>query len=251
MKIVSWNVNGLRSVIKKNALDQIFKEDPDIICLQETRCPKDLDWMQYIPSTYKYNLIVPSSKAGYAGVGLVSKWKPQRILHTDDILEQGRCICAEFKTFYVVNLYVPNSKSDLSALSRRTTVWEPGVRNLIKDLSKTKPIIVVADFNVAPAEIDIYMKKKPTDHGATPTERNDFQKLLNECKLIDTYRELNPKTKEWTWFSNFGKAREHNHGWRIDMALVSESIKSKVVESSILGHVQGSDHIPISITLKP
>ena len=250
ISILSWNVNGLRSVIRKNALDAIWSGPdglPDIICLQETRCPEDTK-IPDLPSSYKYQLIVPSSKPGYSGVGLFSKFAPNSIIDTE--LEDGRCICAEFNAFYLINLYVPNSKPDLSALPYRTVVWEPKVRALIQKLTKSKPVIVLGDFNVAPDENDIYMKKKDTTHGATPSERNHFQKLLSDCDLIDTYRFLNPNKREWTWFSNFGNARALNHGWRIDMALITSKYIKKIVESKILSHIPGSDHIPILIKVK-
>jgi len=246
LSILSWNVNGLRSVLRKgNLIAEIAGPcgiQPDIICLQETRCPCDL----LVPGAdaYVFKTILPSDKAGYAGVGIFSKVAPVAMVQAPADLGTGRCLCADFGEFYLINLYVPNSKNDLLALPTRTQVWEPGVRAFIKSL--LKPVVVVADFNVAPdAKEDVYMYKPSHMPGASVEERAEYAKLLDECDLVDTFRELHPDAREWTWFSNFAGARANDHGWRIDMTLVSRSMLGQVVRSEILGHVFGSDHVPI------
>jgi len=248
LELVSWNCNGLRSVMKKGAFQSMISDlDPDIVCLQETRCPEDTV-MEGLPDLFPFHTICAHARPGYAGVAIISK-VPHELLSLPATLA-GRCICAEFSAFYLINIYVPNSKADLSALEERTTVWEPEIRGLISGLGVAKPVIVVGDFNVSPTNIDIYMKKSSKTHGATPVERADFQKLLGECNLADTYRELNKEKREWTWFSNFGNARARNNGWRIDIALISRRFMKYVASSEILGHITGSDHVPVRVTLK-
>jgi exodeoxyribonuclease-3 len=252
MKIISWNVNGFRSVIKKKALNQI--EDADVICFQETRCPEAsfLEESNQISEQFAYKTISISDKKGYVGVGVYSKI-PFSVLKVPEELGTGRVNALDFGSFILFNVYVPNSKPDLSALEMRSTIWEPSLRSFVSSFKTTKKtIIMVGDFNVAPTDNDIYMKKPSSAHGATPIEREGFQKLLAECKLSDTYRALHGdgRQNEWTWFSNFGNARKHGHGWRIDMALISSSKVAKYVESSeILSSIVGSDHIPISLLI--
>ena len=247
LNIVSWNCNGLRSVMGKKAFDNLFSwGNIDILCLQETRCPEDT-LIVGIPEELSHRVLVPHDRKGYSGVAVFSKL-PFEVVNIPT-LEKGRCLCADFKSFYLLNLYVPNSKPDLSALPNRTTVWEPAVRKVVNKLQAKKPVIVVGDFNVGPTELDIYMVKPPKTHGATPTEREDFQKLLSECKLTDIYRKLHPTVREWTWFSNFGNAREQYHGWRIDMFLLSSKLVDYVKSACILRNMPGSDHVPISLEL--
>lgn len=244
MKIVSWNVNGLRSVIKKGALSLDWLAGFDVVCLQETRCPPEI--VEECGAGFKYRFAATHEKAGYAGVAVLSRY-PCQLLSTQG-LEEGRALALDFGGFVLLNLYVPNSKPGLKAQPMRTGIWEPAVRGYIKSL--TKPVIVVGDFNVAPTALDIYMAKPANTHGASPIERADFATLLSECDLVDTYRALHPgKTGEWTWFSNFGGAREKGNGWRIDMALISASHMRKVVKSAILAH-EGSDHRPILLEIR-
>lgn len=248
LRIASWNVNGMRSVINKNALSWLEESKVDILCLQETRCPKEII-ENFTQGNFAFKTCIPHEKPGYAGVAVLSRYKYKQLTLPDEI-EIGRAISLDFGGFILVNLYVPNSKPGLVAQPMRTNIWEPAIRNYIASI-KTKPVIVVGDFNVAPSnELDIYMPKPPTAHGASPIERSDYNSLLNYCKLVDTYRSLHPTTKKWTWFSNFGNAREKNHGWRIDMALISASHLQKVVKSEILSDVMGSDHRPIILEIK-
>lgn len=248
MKIISWNVNGLRSVISKNVLPDFFKNhDPDILCLQETRCPSNT-LIPNISIDYPFSYIYESDKKGYAGVGIFSKVLPINTIEND--LIKGRCICLEFEMFFLVNLYVPNSKNNLSALPMRTTEWEPKVLSFIQELQLRKPVIVTGDFNVAPTCIDTYNKTTSTTNGTTSTERDDYIKLLKDGNLIDVWRELYPNKKEWTWYSNFGNARALGKGWRIDMILVSKSLyDSYNINANILSNTFGSDHVPITLDI--
>lgn len=242
IQIVSWNVNGLRSIMRKG----IELPKADIICLQETRCPPDV--IDKITG-YKFKKCNSHERPGYAGVAILSHLQPLKEIDVP-VQMKGRAICLDFGGFVLLNLYVPNSKPGLVGQEMRTKVWEPTVREFILKFVK-KPIIVVGDFNVAPSnDLDIYMPKPATMHGASIIERDDFATLLKTCNLVDTYRELWPHKKEWTWYSNFGKAREFGNGWRIDMVLISRSHIHKVVKSEIFGDVLGSDHRPISILLK-
>lgn len=248
MRIIGFNCNGLRSVLKKNALQDLIKDqNPDILCLQETRCPSDLK----VDIGYEYHLINESkTKKGYSGVAIFTNQKPIKILDDFQHNEEGRLICFEYDKFYLVNAYVPNSKPDLSRLNYRIETWEKSIREYINKLQKKKPIIYTADFNVAPNPIDIYsVKGHEKSHGFTREERKAFADLLSECNLIDTYRFLHPTEEKYTWFSNIGKARQKNKGWRIDEFLVSDVLKKHITKAEILSDYLGSDHVPILLEI--
>lgn len=255
MKILTWNVNGLRSVLskdktglkttEKNVLQQIIElYDPDIMCLQETKCPADLN----IDLPFEFIHIEEAQKKGYSGVAVFSKIKPLRIIEHGIDDNEGRIILLEFDQFYLLNTYTPNSKQDLSRLPYRIDVWEKNIRSLIQSLKKN--IVFVSDFNVAPTELDIHtVKGHEKSHGFTIQERDAFATLLKECDLIDTFRYKYPDAKTYTWYSNFGQARSKNKGWRIDMALVNSKFIKKLKDVKILSHIYGSDHIPVLLEL--
>lgn len=259
MKIISWNVNGLRAILtkdkkgkkdtkNKNVLETlVIEQNPDIICLQETKCPEDC----IINLNFKYkNILASKTKKGYSGVAILAKEEPINIL--DDFTEnqEGRIICLEFSKFYIINAYVPNSKADLSRLDYRINVWESKIRKYINKLQEKKPVVYTGDLNVAPTELDIHtVKGHSRSHGFTEEERNAFLELKTDCKMIDTFRYLHGNEKKYSWFSNFGKARENNKGWRIDIFLVSEEFQKNIKNSEILGEYNGSDHIPILLEL--
>lgn len=260
MKIVTWNVNGIRAVLQKdksgkrntknpNVLTDLINEhDPDIICLQETKCPQDLDIM--LPFTYK-KLIASTTKKGYSGVAVLSKIPPLKELNDFPHNEEGRVIVLEYPEFYLFNTYTPNSKPDLSRLEYRINVWEKQIRTYLNRLQKKKPVIYVSDFNVAPTGLDIHkIKGHEKTHGFTIEERGAFAELLEECDLVDTYRMLHPMERKYTWFSNFAKSRENNKGWRIDMVLVSKQLSNKIESVDILSDYYGSDHIPVIAKIK-
>jgi exodeoxyribonuclease-3 len=260
MKIVTWNVNGIRAVLQKdksgkretkniNVINELIKEhDPDIICLQETKCPADLELQ--LPFAYK-KIIASQTKKGYSGVAVFSKINPIKELDDFPHNEEGRVIVLEYVGFYLINTYTPNSKPDLSRLDYRINIWEKEIRTYINRLQKKKPIVYVSDFNVAPTEIDIHDPKgNMKTHGFTIQERGAFSSLLNECDLVDAYRKLHPDDRKYTWFSNFAKSRERNKGWRIDMVLVSKQMSAKIESVEILSDYYGSDHIPVIAKIK-
>jgi exodeoxyribonuclease-3 len=270
MKIITWNVNGLRSVLSKdvhgkkierddietkNVLETLISnEKPDIVALQETRCPDCLH-LQLKPefmSNMKFAKIIASkTRKGYSGVAVFSIIEPIRVLDDFPENEEGRVICLEFKNWYFINAYVPNSKPDLSRLQYRVDVWEKKMREYITTLQKHKPVIYVGDMNVAPTELDIWnAKANEKSHGYTIEERSAFSQMLKECDMLDSYRIIHPTERVYTWYSNFAKSRENNKGWFIDKAVISAKLKKLVVDTQVLSTYFGSDHVPLLLELK-
>ena len=253
MKLVSWNVNGLRAVINKG-FEEFFKEtDADIFCIQETKMQEDqID--DKIREIFKgYNTYWNSAeKKGYSGTAIITKNIPLNIKFGIGIEEhdkEGRVITLEFDKFYMVNCYTPNSKRELERLDYRM-VWEDAFRNYLLELNKKKPVIVCGDLNVAHKEIDLKNPKTNRKNaGFTDEEREKITELLN-AGFTDTFRYLYPdKTDTYTWWSYMFKAREKNAGWRIDYFIVSNSIKDKIKESYIYSEVMGSDHCPVGLDI--
>lgn len=253
MKLVSWNVNGLRAVINKG-FEEFFKEaDADIFCIQETKMQEDqID--DKIREIFKgYNTYWNSAeKKGYSGTAIITKNIPLNIKFGIGIEEhdkEGRVITLEFDKFYMVNCYTPNSKRELERLDYRM-VWEDAFRNYLLELNKKKPVIVCGDLNVAHKEIDLKNPKNNRKNaGFTDEEREKMTELLN-AGFTDTFRYLYPdKTDTYTWWSYMFKAREKNAGWRIDYFIVSNSIKDKIKESYIYSEVMGSDHCPVGLDI--
>lgn len=259
MKIYSWNVSGLRAVIRKGSLkDFISNEQPDILCLQETKAKQgqaEIDLPEY------EELWNSADRPGYAGTAIFTKIKPLSIrndLPTDlslkddfgDPLVEGRVLMAEFDNFYLVDVYTPNSKNALERLNLRKNLWDPEFLKYLKELEKTKPVVVCGDFNAAHEEIDIARPK--TNHhsaGFTDEERQGISNLVN-AGLVDTFRFLHPEEVRYTWWSHWGKARENNVGWRIDYFFISKELQKNLKSAEIYEHYQGSDHCPISIELE-
>ena len=253
MKLVSWNVNGLRAVINKG-FTEFFKEaDADIFCIQETKMQENqID--DNIKEIFKgYNTYWNSAeKKGYSGTAIITKNIPLNIKFGIGIEEhdkEGRVITLEFDKFYMVNCYTPNSKRELERLDYRM-VWEDAFRNYLLELNKKKPVIVCGDLNVAHKEIDLKNPKTNRKNaGFTDEEREKMTELLN-AGFTDTFRYLYPdKTDTYTWWSYMFKAREKNAGWRIDYFIVSNSIKDKIKESYIYSEVMGSDHCPVGLDI--
>ena len=250
MKFVSWNVNGLRACLKKNFMESFKNLDADIFALQEIRMTKD----QAIVETIGYNQIWNSAeKKGYSGTAIFTRLNPISStlgINIDEHDHEGRVITLEFENFYFVNVYVPNSQRDLKRLEYRMK-WEDDFRNYLKNLDAVKPVIVCGDLNVAHKEIDL--KNPASNHhnaGFTDEERGKFEELLN-AGFIDTFRFLYPdKENIYSWWSNFRNSRENNSGWRIDYFLVSERIKDIISVASIEDKIFGSDHCPVTLTLK-
>lgn len=259
LKIFSWNVNGLRAVIRKGALGEFIEEyQPDILCLQETKAKQgqaEIDLPEY------EELWNSAERPGYAGTAIFTKIKPLSVRNDlptkmefadgfGDPLTEGRVLTAEFEKFFLVDVYTPNSKNELERLGLREKKWDPEFLRYLKGLEKTKPVVVCGDFNAAHEEIDIARPK--TNHhsaGFTDEERQGITNMIN-AGLVDTFRKLNPEAVRYTWWSHWGHARENNVGWRIDYFFVSESLLPKLKSAEIYEHVLGSDHCPISIELE-
>ena len=249
MKLVSWNVNGIRAVLTKGFEDFFKNVNADIFCIQETKCQEgqvDLEFEGY------QSFWNSAEKKGYSGTAIFTKIKPLSVKYGIGIEEhdkEGRVITLEFKDFYMVNIYTPNSKRELERLDYRQ-IWEDEIRKYLLNLNKTKPVIMCGDLNVAHKEIDLKNPKTNTHNaGFTIEERNKMTELLNSG-FIDTFRYLYPdKTDCYTWWSYMRKAREKNVGWRIDYFIVSDSIKDKIKEANIYQEITGSDHCPIGLEI--
>lgn len=263
IKIYSWNVNGIRAVVRKELFTPfISAEQPDILCLQETKAEQGQAEIDLSGYEEYWN---SAEKKGYSGTAIFSKTKPLSIINglPQDIIEaykvtgdtygdpnkEGRIIAAEYEDFYVVTVYTPNAKDDLSRVSLRHNSWDPAFLAYCKQLEKTKPVIFCGDLNVAHTEDDL-ANPKPNrgKKGFTDEEREGFQNFI-DAGFVDTLRMFKQGNGHYTWWSHFAKSRERNVGWRIDYFLVSESLKSKVKAADIHANVMGSDHCPISITL--
>ena len=248
MKIISWNVAGLRACLKKGFADFFYAADADIYCLQEVKALEEQ--IDFEPDGY-HLYINPAEKKGYSGTLIWTCYEPLSVTYGLGIPEhdhEGRVITLEFEDFYLVNQYVPNAKEDLSRLAYRME-WEDCLRSYLKKLEQKKPVVMCGDLNVAHEEIDIKNAKPNMGHaGFTNEERAKFTELLSSG-FIDTYRYYNPDKVEYTWWSYFRNARATNAGWRIDYFVVSKSIIDKVTDTHIYTDVYGSDHCPISITI--
>jgi len=249
MKLVSWNVNGIRAVLTKGFEDFFKNVNADIFCIQETKCQEgqvDLEFEGY------QSFWNSAEKKGYSGTAIFTKIKPLSVKYGIGIEEhdkEGRVITLEFKDFYMVNIYTPNSKRELERLDYRQ-IWEDEIRKYLLNLNKIKPVIMCGDLNVAHKEIDLKNPKTNTHNaGFTIEERNKMTELLN-AGFTDTFRYLYPdKTDCYTWWSYMRKAREKNVGWRIDYFIVSDSIKDKIKEANIYQDIMGSDHCPIGLEI--
>ncbi len=248
VKIVSWNVNGLRAIVGKGFRELFEKLDADCVCLQETKLQAgqiDLEFDGY-KSYWAY-----AERPGYSGTAVYSRI-PVLSFSTGIGVEkhdhEGRVITLEFECFYLVNVYVPNSQDGLRRLDYRMT-WEDAFRNYIKGLELKKPVVVCGDMNVAHQEIDL--KNPATNHqnaGFSDEERSKMTELL-ESGFIDTWRFQHPNEVKYSWWSYRGGARSRNVGWRIDYFIVSDSLKDRIVSSDILNDYLGSDHCPVELVL--
>ncbi len=250
MKIISWNVNGIRAALKKGFIDSMKKENPEVICLQEIKAhPEQVD---KILSDYEYHVWNPAEKKGYAGTAIFSKIKPLSIKLGKELLgdDEGRAIVAEFEKFFLVNVYTPNSQRGLLRLKYRLE-WDKKFLHMLKSLENKKPLIFCGDLNVAHKEIDIARPKDNVKNaGFTPDERNSFENYISHG-FIDSFRHFHPDLKDqYSWWSQMHNARAKNIGWRIDYFCISNSLKNNLVSANILKDVKGSDHCPVSINLK-
>lgn len=250
MKLISWNVNGIRACLTKGFQD-FFKEiDADIFCIQETKCQPEQVELEFEGYISYWN---SAEKKGYSGTAIFTKTKPKNVTYGIGIKEhdkEGRVITLEFNNFYMVNIYTPNSKRGLERLEYRQ-IWEDEIRKYLLKLNKIKPVIICGDLNVAHKEIDLKNPKSNKGNaGFTDEERHKITQLL-DAGFIDTFRLLYPnKEGAYSWWSYMGRAREKNVGWRIDYFLISEDIKSKVKEAMIYSQILGSDHCPVGLQIK-
>ncbi|MSS74355.1 exodeoxyribonuclease III [Candidatus Pacearchaeota archaeon] len=250
MKLLSWNVNGIRSILTKGFARAIEQENPDILCLQEIKI--DHEKIDKSLHNYEHQIWNPAEKKGYSGTAIFSKIKPISIKLGSELLgdKEGRVIVAEFEKFYLVNVYTPNSRRGLTRLGNRM-MWDKKFMELLKKLEKHKPIIFCGDLNVAHTTIDIARPKENTKNaGFTIEERLDFDEYIKHG-FIDTFRFQHPEEKNhYTWWSYMHNAREKNIGWRIDYFCVSQSLKNKITNAEILKNLKGSDHCPVSLIMK-
>ena len=299
LKIFSWNVNGIRAVLRKGALQDFINEyQPDILCLQETKAKPEQVEFDFPGYKVFWN---PAERAGYSGTAMLVKeesplsfssldlsqknvihWSSGRTvpsgrtsrgrqeytfffdksktlcsekeskdsLETSIAVQEGRVQILESQDFYLVNVYTPNSKPDLSRLKLRYESWDPEFLNLLKDLEMKKPVITCGDFNAAHQNIDLARPEyNHKNAGFTDEERKGISNIL-DAGFIDTFRFLNPESERYTWWSHWGNARANNVGWRIDYFFISANLRKKLVSAEIYESVFGSDHCPISIELK-
>ena len=264
MKLYSWNVNGIRAVLKKDAFKPfLLAEDPDVLCLQETKAQPGEAAVD-APGYHEY--WYSAEKKGYSGTAIYSKVKPLSVrnglpqdlqdkyqMHGDEYGDpntEGRVLTAEYEKFFLVTVYTPNAKDDLSRIPLRHRQWDPAFLEYCQQLEKTKPVVFCGDLNVAHTELDL-ANPKPNKgkKGFTDEERSGFQAFV-DAGFVDTLRLFKQGNGYYTWWSNFGGARERNVGWRIDYFLVSASLKDKVKVADIHPAVMGSDHCPVSVTLE-
>ena len=249
MKLISWNVNGLRAVVNKGFYDIFNNLDSDIFCIQETKLQEgqlDISFDGY------YQYFNSAIKKGYSGTAIFTKIEPISVKYGIDIEEhdtEGRVITLEFEKFYLVNCYTPNARRELERLDYRMK-WEDDFREYLKSLDKIKPVVLCGDLNVAHNEIDLKNPKSNRGNaGFTDEERSQMTNLLNSG-FVDSFRFLYPdKTDCYSWWSYMGSAREKNIGWRIDYFIVSERFKNNIKEAKIHPDVYGSDHCPVELEL--
>ncbi len=252
MRLISWNVNGLRAILGKGFLDFMTEANADVICLQEIKAREDQVAEILWPEGY-HRFWNSAQKPGYSGTAIFSRIAPVSVrsgIGIDLHDSEGRVITAEFGSFFLVNVYVPNSQRELTRLSYRTESWEPAFLAFLKDLEKIKPVIVCGDLNVAHREIDLARPKDNAKNaGFTPEERSCFQKVI-DAGFIDTFRQRNPDAGgHYTWWSYMNQARVRNIGWRIDYFCISPALEPLLHDAFIWPHVKGSDHCPVGVDL--
>jgi exodeoxyribonuclease-3 len=250
VKLISWNVNGLRAVLRKNFLEYLEQEKPDVLCLQETKChPDDVEQLWPVAYTTYWNC---AEKKGYSGSAIFTRSRPLKVVPHIGIAvhdREGRVLTAEFADFFLVNVYVPNSKRELTRLAYRQE-WDRDFLSYLRKLEKKKPVVFCGDLNVAHAEIDLANPKANVhNHGFTPEERAGFTAFV-KAGFIDTFREFEKGGGHYSWWSPMSGARSRNVGWRIDYFLVSAALRPRLKRAFICPDVPGSDHCPVGIELE-
>jgi exodeoxyribonuclease-3 len=249
VKLISWNVNGLRAVLRKNFLDYLAGEDPDVLCLQETKAgPNDVEQLWPVTYTTYWNV---AQKKGYAGTAIFTKTRPLQVSCGINCAEhdgEGRVLTAEYPGFFIVNVYVPNSQRELGRLAYRQR-WDCDFLSYLKKLQREKPVIFCGDLNVAHTELDLANPKANVgNHGFTPEERAGFGTLI-KAGFIDTLREFEKSGGHYTWWSPMRDVRARNIGWRIDYVLISAALRPRLKRAFIRCEVPGSDHCPVGIEI--
>ncbi len=250
MKLISWNVNGIRACLNKG-FEEFFKQiNADIFCIQETKCQIDQVDLKFDGYFSYWN---SAEKKGYSGTAIFTKKEPKSVTYGIGIEEhdkEGRVITLEFEDFYMVNIYTPNSKRELERLEYRQ-IWEDEIRKYLLELNNKKPVIMCGDLNVAHEEIDLKNPKTNRHNaGFTDEERSKMTELLNSG-FTDTFRFLYPNRENaYSWWSYMGHSREKNVGWRIDYFIVSNSISKNIKEAEIYNNILGSDHCPVGLEIK-
>ena len=249
IKLVSWNVNGLRACVNKGFIDYFNKMQADLFCLQETKLQKGQIDLQLSEEYYQYWNY--AEKKGYSGTAIFSKIKPLSVWYglEEDNESEGRVITLEFEGFYLVNVYTPNARRDLSRLDVRLE-WEDRFLQYLIQLDQKKPVLVCGDLNVAHQEIDLKNAKSNVGNSGFTYEEREKMTRLQQHGFIDTFRYFYPDTANaYTWWSYMAKVRERNIGWRIDYFLASDRLKDKLIDSSIDAAIMGSDHCPIILEM--
>jgi exodeoxyribonuclease-3 len=249
MKLISWNVNGIRSILGKGFLEYLEAEKPDVICLQEVKAraeqvPQDFEGYEVF-----WNAAI---KPGYSGTAILTRKKPANIIYgiaREEHDKEGRVISADMGDFFLVNVYTPNSQRELTRLDYRTREWTPAFIDHLKELEKIKPVIFCGDMNVAHQEIDLARPKENTRNaGFTTEEREAFDQTL-DAGFVDTFRHFDSGGGRYTWWSYQNGARDRNIGWRIDYFCASAKLKSALKSAFIHDHVRGSDHCPVGLII--
>lgn len=252
MRIVSFNVNGIRAIMKKDFMDSLEKMNADVICLQETKAQDD-QVVEALEPVSGYHIYTNSAtKKGYSGTAILSKEKPLNVTRDIQVAvhdDEGRVLCAEYEQFYLVTVYVPNSGSDLKRLAYRQD-WDKAFLAYLKNLEKTKPVVLCGDLNVAHKDIDLANPKPNYNKSAGyMQEEIDGMNAYVENGFVDTFRHFFPEIVRYSWWSYRAAARERNVGWRIDYFLVSQSFLPQVKHAAIFNDVGGSDHCPVALEL--
>lgn len=249
MKLISWNVNGIRACLNKGFSDFFKEVNADIFCLQETKCQPEQINLEFEGYTSYWN---SAERKGYSGTAIFTKKQPVNVTYGIGIEEhdkEGRIITLEFENFYLVTNYTPNAKRELERLDYRM-VWEDEIRKYLLELNKKKPVIMCGDLNVAHEEIDLKNPKTNKGNaGFTNEEREKMTELLN-AGFIDSYRYLYPEKIKYSWWSYMGHAREKNVGWRIDYFIVSNDFRENIKDATIYTEILGSDHCPVGLEIK-
>ena len=256
IKYISWNVNGIRACMKKGFLDFVKEHNPDMLCLQETKARPEQ--VELDMPEYPYQYWDCAERKGYSGTAIFSKIKPLDVATGMDIRKhdtEGRVVTLEYESYFLVTVYTPNAKRDLSRLPYRQKEWDIDFLDFVKTLEKTKPVVFCGDLNVAHTELDLAnplsnktTKTKPGNAGFTDQERKGFDNIINSG-FIDTFREFHKGNGHYTWWSYRSNARERNIGWRIDYFCISNQLKPKMNSAYILPEVMGSDHAPVVLEL--